>query len=159
MKLILIILTFLIPVLVPSETDVICECFPLNSKSINGLKSRSDLIAIGKPVERIKGESDYEEDMVVFEIDSLIKGSRKIRTILINQNNAENCAEYFELCSDYLITGDEIKNAKSTYRIGQTKHSEKLEKLVGEYYTISTNGCRSFALKSNLAEQFLADKN
>ncbi len=159
MKIILIILTFLIPVMVPSETDVICDCFPLNSKSINGLKSRSDMIAIGKPIERIKGESDYEEDMIVFEIDSLIKGSRKIRTILINQNDAGNCAEYFELCSDYLITGDEIKNAKSTYRIGQTAHSEKLEKLINKYYTISTSGCRSFTLKSNLAKQFLTDKN
>src|SRR5690606_16647600 len=113
----------------------------------------------GKPIEIIKGETDYEEEMIVFEIDSLIKGSREIRTILINQNDAGNCAEYFELCTDYLITGDEIKNAKSTYRIGQTKHSQKLEKLVSEYYTISTNGCRSFALRSNPAEQFLSHKN
>ena len=141
------------------ESAVICDCFTINSKSINGLKLRSELIAIGKPIKKIKGETGYEEEMIIFKIDSLIKGSSEIHTVLINQNNAGNCALNFELCSDYLITGDEIKSAKATYRIGQTEHSKELEKLVSEYHTFSTNGCRSFTLKSNLAEQFLAEKN
>jgi hypothetical protein len=152
-------LTLLIPISASNETDVFCECFPFNPKSIKGLKTRSDLIAIGKPIEKITVKTDYEEEMIVFEIDSLIKGNTAIHTILINQNNAGNCAENFELCTEYLITGDQIKNVKATYRMGQTDHSVELEKLVSENYSISTSGCRSFALKSSFAEQFLSEKN
>lgn len=159
MKIILIILILLIPVTESEESDVYCDCFPLNSKTIKGLKTKSDLIAIGKPIKKIKGKTDYEKEMIIFEIDSLIKGNKSTQTILINQNNAGNCAEIFELYTVYLITGNQIKNAKSTYRIGQTEHSDELEKLVNENYTISTNCCRSFKFESSFAKQFLADKN
>lgn len=158
MRIILIILTLFTPFKERSDAEVICDCFPLNTKTINTLKSRSDLIAIGKPVEKIKGETDYEEDMIVFEIDSLIKGNSEIHTVLINQNIAGNCAATFELCKEYLLTGDEIKNAKATYSMGQTGHSQKLEKLVNNNYTVSTNGCRFFPLNSDFAKQFLSNK-
>jgi hypothetical protein len=60
------------------------------------LKTRSDLIAIGRPIEKIKGKIDYEEEMIVFKIDSLIKGNKAISSIvLINQNNAGNCLVSF----------------------------------------------------------------
>jgi hypothetical protein len=111
------------------------------------LKTRSDLIAIGRPIEKIKGKTDYEEEMIIFKIDSLIKGNKAIHTILINQNNAGNCAENFELSKEYLITGEEIKDVKFIDRIRQIDHSDESEKLLSEYHTISTNGCRSFELK------------
>jgi len=152
-------LTLLIPTIESNKTNVFCDCFPFNTKSINGLKTRSDLIAIGRPIEKIKGKTDYEEEMIIFKIDSLIKGNKAIHTILINQNNAGNCAENFELSKEYLITGEEIKDVKFTNRIRQIDHSDESEKLLSEYHTISTNGCRSFELKSSFAEQFLADKN
>ncbi len=141
------------------NSEPYCDCFPLNSKTIKELKTKSDLIAIGKPIEKITSDYVYEEDVIVFEIDSLVKGKAEITTIMFNQNNAGNCGEYFELCKEYLITGDMIQNAKETYRMGQTNHSNKLERLIKENYMISTNGCRSFRLESSLAKEFLAHKN
>lgn len=133
-----------------------CDCFPLNARTIEKLKEKSDLIAIGFPTEIIVSENNYEEDIVVFQIDSLIKGKNlNSRTILINQNQAGNCANYFELCEQYVITGEKIQNVKQTYRMGQNSHSKNLEDLVLENYMISTDGCRTFKLNSSLAETFL----
>ena len=93
-----------------------CDCFPLNARTIEKLKEKSDLIAIGFPTEIIASENNYEEDIVVFQIDSLIKGKNlNSRTILINQNQAGNCANYFELCEQYVITGEKVQNVKQTY--------------------------------------------
>ncbi len=141
-----LLIYILILLLFDTSPDEFCDCFPLSSKTINGLKTKSDLIAIGKPIKKIKSNAEYEEEIIVFEIDSLIKGKSDIQTIMINQNNAGNCSEYFELFEEYLITGDKIASAKETYRMGQTYHSEGLEEMINQNYMISTNGCKSFRL-------------
>uniref|UniRef100_UPI0035692160 hypothetical protein n=1 Tax=Zunongwangia sp. H14 TaxID=3240792 RepID=UPI0035692160 len=111
-----------------------CECFEINSSIVQQLKEKSDLIIIGTPIENITTENKYEEDIVVFQIDSIIKGENlKSDVIMVNQNQAGNCAASFNLCEKYLVSGEKIKSVKQTYRIGQDNHSEKLENLIVEW--------------------------
>ena len=140
------------------EEDI-CTCPPITDNFINRLKIDSDLIAIGKPIKIFKSENYYEQDMYLFEIDSLIKGEKSVKSILINQNESGNCSVNFSLSEKYLITGNQIEKIEKTYTMTQIKHSEKFENLIKENYTISTNSCRSFNFNSKLANLFIKNKN
>ena len=83
--------------------------------------------------------------------DSIKKGELITKKILINQNNAGNCAIVFEKGIRYVITGIKVNKAKQTYRPSQESHDPYLDELVQTNYMITTDMCRSFEIGSESA--------
>ncbi len=134
-------------------------CPNLNQKLIEFFKKESDIIAIGKPIRFYTIDNAYSGyRMVEFEIDSLIKGEKGVECIIIDQNSMGNCGVYFELCEEYIITGEKITSPIQTYSMTQENHSKELETILNENYTITTSQCRSFRLDTKLADKFLKTK-
>jgi len=136
----------------------LCQCPILTDKFVSTIKENSDLIAIGQPIEKIilDDEARYTDEIIVrFRIDSLIKGKKSLKTILITQSSAGNCAIGFNPDEKYLITGEKVTSALETYSMTQTKHDKKLDSLIEKNYMLTTHGCRSFLLNSNSAKVFL----
>ncbi len=130
----------------------------LTENFIRIVKEDSDFIAIGEPIKNIVIDDDdlYTDKIIVrFRIDSLIKGKKSLKTILITQSNAGNCAIGLNPGEKYLITGEEVTTARQTYSMTQTWHDKKLDSLIEKNFMLTTNGCRSFPYNSNSAKEFL----
>ena len=151
-----ILINILLPLSLIFSISNYCTCPSLDKKMIKYLKSESDLIVTGKPVKIFNIDNAHlGYEMVQFDIDSIIKGDQNISCIMIDQNSVGNCGVFFEIGEEYLITGEKIESAKQTYSMTQKSHSNELETIINENYTISTSNCRSFNLSTIAAKEFL----
>lgn len=148
----------LIPILLCfGSKNEFCQCPPVNKKIVETVKKRNDFICIGEAIEELKTESAFEIPMYWLRVDSVLKGQKKIITIIINQNNAGNCLQYFEIGQKYYIIGNYVAHPKEVYSMTQKEHSKPLEKIINENYAITTDVCRSFNVNSKLVEYFFKD--
>jgi len=100
----------------------------VTDRFVSTVKEKSDLIAIGHPLEKIvlDDENNFSDEIVIrFKIDSLIKGNKSLKTILITQSSAGNCAIGLNQGEKYLITGEEVTSARQTYSMTQSWHDKK----------------------------------
>jgi len=135
----------------------VCQCPPMDKKIIETIKKRSDFICIGKATEELKTDSSFEIPMYRFKVDSVLKGQKKYKNIIINQNQAGNCSRFFKIGQEYYMIGNKVNRPKEIYSMTQKKHSKNLEEIINENYVITTDVCRSFSVKDNLVEYYFRD--
>ena len=112
-------------------------------------------MAIGTVTEST--HSDYPDGFtdVKFKIDSLIKGPQTKTEIYINQFEAGNCSNWFEVGKKYVILGDQTRNIRSfDYSLDST-FIPRWKCYLEEEYVIETSGCISAELNSKIANLFL----
>lgn len=129
----------------------------MDKEIIETIKKRSDFICMGKAIEELKTDSPFEMPMYRFKVDSVLKGQTKHKIIIINQNDAGNCSQFFKIGQEYYVIGNKVNRPKKVYTMTQKEHSNNLEKIINENYVISTDVCRSFSVKDNLVEYYFSD--
>ncbi len=148
-----------------------CSYFFLNDVISKDLLEHSDVLIIGHPIKNIDSDFispnlNYMGTMILFKVDSLIKGELRSDTIFINQETMGNCAQNFIPNETYVIFGNQIKKYETVdindhySTTGYIKKNETLkfrdtnfllttfETLTKKYYTITTNQCISFSSQS-----------
>ena len=152
-----------------AQTSFACSCsfFGANEAIIKDLSANSDLVVVGHAIKNIDSNfiSDnpkYMSTMILFKVESVLKGELKSDTIFINQETMGNCSQHFMPNEKYVIFGNQIKNYETVkaddysvstdyYRKSKTlKFRDPYNQLVvfknltKKYYTITTNQCVSF---------------
>ncbi|MAN27814.1 MULTISPECIES: hypothetical protein [Mesonia] len=139
--------------------SVFCSCFDYTENNICNLKESVDFIAIGTIIEST--HSDYPDGFtdVKFKIDSLIKGPQTENEIFINQFEAGNCSNWFEVDERYVILGNQIRSVYSfAYSLDSTFNT-RWRCYLEEEYVIETSGCISAKLDRKIANLFLKEYN
>jgi hypothetical protein len=112
---------------------------------------------MGTAIEELETESAFDTPMYKFKVDSILKGKKQPKTIIINQNEAGNCSRYFKIGHKYYVIGNEVDDLKEVYTMTQKEHSKNLEKMIKENKVLETDGCRSFSIGDNIIEIWFSD--
>lgn len=149
-----------------------CSFFWASEAIIKDLSQNSDLVVIGHPIKNIddnfiSANPKYMGTMILFKVDSIIKGELKSDTIFINQETIGNCSQYFMPNEKYVIFGNQIKHYKTIAKndhftfanyckknktvtlYNNNKNLQVYKNLTEKYYTISTDQCISFTSQSS----------
>lgn len=151
------------------QTSFACSCgfFWPNEAILKDLTENSDLVVFGHPIKNINDTfiSDnpkYMGTMILFKVDSLIKGELKSDTIFINQQTVGNCSQNFMPNEQYVIFGNQIVQYETIAKNDYYAHADYIKKnktlkfhnsnntlpifenLTKKYVTITTSQCVSF---------------
>ena len=91
-----------------------CSFFWPNEAILNELSEHSDIVIVGHPIKNINdhyvsSNPKYMGTMILFKVDSMIKGKLTSDTIFINQETMGNCSLHFIPNEKYVIFGQQIK--------------------------------------------------
>lgn len=175
-----------------SERVIACTCFPLDSLSAKQMINEVDFVLIGHAIKNIGFNSEENEIRdqrnqgydVLIEIDSIVKGNLKSKTIFVRQFGG-NCDQIFKFGEQYLIVGNQLekfvlrtpkrrKNKKgeipltdmpppppsaySKTAIFYDSSQEEVsywDELAEQQIVVSTSRCSSFYVTSKTASYFL----
>lgn len=159
------------------QTLLACTCTFLwpDAAIIQDLSANSDLVVVGHPIKNIddhyvSSNSKYMGTMILFKVDSIIKGKLTSDTIFINQETMGNCSLFFTSNEKYVIFGQQIKSykkAENDSHASSSGYSNKtltfrdqnnllpfFKDLTKKYYTITTNQCVSFTSRDSFISEY-----
>jgi hypothetical protein len=115
-----------------SERVIACTCFPLDSLSAKQMINEVDFVVIGHAIKNIGSNPEVNKMWdqlnqgynVLIEIDSIVKGNLKSKTIFVRQFGG-NCDQIFKFGEQYLIVGNQLE--KFVYRTPKSRKNKKVE--------------------------------
>lgn len=93
-----------------------CSCMEIDSASAKELLEEVEIIIIGQAVQNADFNPEVRANWdrrnkglnVVFKVDSVLKGCKELKEVILNQFSNGNCGEYFKFGQQYLILGTRL---------------------------------------------------
>ena len=109
-----------------------CTCEGVDESNVEAFLKQYDYVIIGRAIQNIHRNKTHsivldkknQGSQVVFEIDSIIKGSLRERTIIINQFDKGNCSRAFQFQEQYLVLGNRIYEFDDPLINSNTKYNK-----------------------------------
>ncbi|WP_141655457.1 hypothetical protein [Roseivirga seohaensis] len=148
----LVILPLILALLCLPQITNACECAGIDDAVVKRLIEKYDYVFVGSAIEVLHPDDEKPDFTsneskggmnVIFEIDSVIKGESKLKTVIVNQFGMDSCNMWFKLGEKYIVVGKRIDKLNwNRVKKGDFPYWEEQPPILGYRHSLQILGNR-----------------